>query len=132
MTDTERERSRSPEPAAAPAPAPASTEEGVKLYIGNISFDTDENRLRSTFEPFGEVVDVYLPQVSSRAGGMKRLLILIFLRPITNNLPLAPNSRTARPAAPVDSPLSPSVPALPRRRLSPRWTTPSSTAAPSR
>ena len=65
----ERERSRSPEPASAPAPA-ASTEEGVKLYIGNISFDTDENRLKSTFEPFGEVTDCFLP--TSRETGRPR------------------------------------------------------------
>ena len=42
------------------APAPAA-EEGVKMYVGNLSFDTTEDTLRSTFGEFGTVIDVFLP-----------------------------------------------------------------------
>ena len=42
------------------APAPAA-EEGVKMYVGNLSFDTTEDTLRSTFGEFGTVTDVFLP-----------------------------------------------------------------------
>ena len=42
------------------APAPAA-DEGVKLYVGNLSFDTTEDTLRSTFGQFGTVTEVLLP-----------------------------------------------------------------------
>ncbi|GMH55811.1 hypothetical protein TrRE_jg480 [Triparma retinervis] len=35
--------------------APPAAPEGVRLYVGNISFDTDENRLIQTFGTFGEL-----------------------------------------------------------------------------
>jgi RNA recognition motif-containing protein len=85
----ERERSRSPDPATAdkstegaeaPAPAengengdtpaPASTpaseagagdEGSVKLYVGNLDYATDEQKLRDEFSQFGTVTDVFLP-----------------------------------------------------------------------
>merc|ERR1719410_2819991 len=33
----------------------------VKLYIGNLDYSTDENRLREEFSNFGTVTDVFLP-----------------------------------------------------------------------
>lgn len=30
----------------------------MRLYVGNLSFDTTEDELRETFEPFGTIVDV--------------------------------------------------------------------------
>lgn len=33
----------------------------VKLYIGNLSFDTEEDTLRSLFEEFGTLIDLYMP-----------------------------------------------------------------------
>merc|ERR1711981_142345 len=35
--------------------------EEVKLYIGNLDYSTDENRLREEFSQFGNVTDVFLP-----------------------------------------------------------------------
>ena len=32
----------------------------VKLYIGNLSYDTDENRLRDKFSKFGSINDIFL------------------------------------------------------------------------
>jgi len=84
----DRERSRSPDPAPAPAaedgPAPAPAADGgapedaatngggdaangeptgdeVKLYVGNLDYATDENKLREEFGQFGTVTDVFLP-----------------------------------------------------------------------
>jgi len=42
----------------------------VKLYVGNLSFDTDENALRAAFEVHGTVTDVFLP--SDRMSGRPR------------------------------------------------------------
>ena len=73
---SDRSRSRSPEPAAAPAPAadasngdaPAvqtasseTTGEEVKLYLGNLSYDTDEARIQEKFREAGTVNEVFLP-----------------------------------------------------------------------
>jgi len=33
----------------------------TKLYIGNISFDTQEQTLRELFEDYGPVIDMYIP-----------------------------------------------------------------------
>lgn len=33
----------------------------TKLYIGNLSFDTEEDTLRSVFEEFGTLIDLYQP-----------------------------------------------------------------------
>ena len=78
------DRSRSPEPEQAPAPveeAPVETAaaydsapapvaqmassetqgEEVKLYLGNLSYDTDEKRIEEKFREAGNVVEVFLP-----------------------------------------------------------------------
>jgi RNA recognition motif-containing protein len=87
MTSPTRSRSPSPAPpaaaddappaaddddAAAPAPAPAGdSSEEIKLYVGNISFDTTEDSLKSAFKGFGgDVTDVFLP--SDRNTGRLR------------------------------------------------------------
>jgi cold-inducible RNA-binding protein len=72
----DRERSRSPDPAPAPAeaPAPAGGADAngdfnghepsgneVKLYVGNLDYATNEDRLRQEFGQFGTVTDVFLP-----------------------------------------------------------------------
>jgi len=90
---SDRERSRSPSPRGEPAPAeseaapapegeaPAppeaekadsSTPSGeTKLYVGNISFDTTEDTLRSTFGTFGgAITDVFIPV--DRNSGRKK------------------------------------------------------------
>lgn len=43
---------------------------GIKLYVGNISFQTEEDTLRQEFEEFGDVMDVYLP--TDRDSGRPR------------------------------------------------------------
>jgi len=37
------------------------SDEEVKLYIGNLDYSTDENRLREVFSEYGSVTDVFLP-----------------------------------------------------------------------
>jgi len=39
----------------------ASNREIVKLYVGNLSYDTDEARLKEHFGTFGEVTDCFMP-----------------------------------------------------------------------
>jgi cold-inducible RNA-binding protein len=82
---SERERSRSPDhggaqgdnqhdypPSNGDAPdgsAPADQNgasgdgeaEGIKLYVGNLDYATDEQRLRDEFGQFGTVTEVFLP-----------------------------------------------------------------------
>ena len=43
----------------------------MRLYVGNLSFDTSEDELRSTFEQFGAVTDVkiMLDRDTSRSRG---------------------------------------------------------------
>eukprot|EP00979_Chaetoceros_neogracilis_P000875 scaffold187_cov266-Chaetoceros_neogracile.AAC.5 len=41
--------------------APASEAEEVKLYVGNLDYNTDENKLREAFSAYGTVTDVFLP-----------------------------------------------------------------------
>jgi RNA recognition motif-containing protein len=52
---------------AAPSEAPV---EEVKLYVGNVSYETDDNRLRELFGPFGTVTDAFVP--TDRATGRPR------------------------------------------------------------
>jgi RNA recognition motif-containing protein len=42
----------------------------MKLYVGNLSFSTDENELRELFAPHGTVTDVQL--VTDRMSGQSR------------------------------------------------------------
>jgi len=39
----------------------ADSSNTAKLYVGNLSFDTTEEDVRSLFEPFGQLTDVYVP-----------------------------------------------------------------------
>ena len=39
-----------------------------KLYVGNLSFYTNEETLVEVFEEFGEVYDAYIPQDSERGS----------------------------------------------------------------
>jgi RNA recognition motif-containing protein len=74
MSDPPRERSRSPEPGggddnnhhAASDPQGGGDDggdavDGIKLYVGNLDYATDEAKLRSEFGAFGTVTDVFLP-----------------------------------------------------------------------
>jgi nucleolin len=38
-------------------------ENGVKLYIGNLDYNTNEQRLRDVFSEFGDVIDIFIPVV---------------------------------------------------------------------
>jgi len=42
----------------------------MKLYVGNLSFSTDENEVRELFSPHGTVTDVHL--VTDRMSGQSR------------------------------------------------------------
>ena len=42
----------------------------MRLYVGNLSFDTSENDLREAFERFGAVTDVKI--MTDPAGGQSR------------------------------------------------------------
>jgi RNA recognition motif-containing protein len=66
-----RSRSRSRSPVKSKSPSPVrqrryNDDVGVvnnaKIYIGNLSFDTTVDGLRSAFEEFGEIVDCFMPQ----------------------------------------------------------------------
>ncbi len=63
--DRERSRSRSPNRNPNPPPMPsngdAESSGPVKLYIGNIDYGTDGERLRETFEKYGNVTDAFVP-----------------------------------------------------------------------
>lgn len=48
-------------------PIPARTRR-QKLYVGNLSFDTNEETLVEVFEEFGDVYDCYIPQDQERGG----------------------------------------------------------------
>ncbi len=71
--ESEAPPAEAPAPADAPAAAPVATEEnaGTKLYVGNISFDTTEETLRSSFGSFGgSITDVFIP--TDRNSGRKK------------------------------------------------------------
>mmetsp|Transcript_8602 Transcript_8602/g.12660 ORF Transcript_8602/g.12660 Transcript_8602/m.12660 type:complete len:369 (-) Transcript_8602:774-1880(-) len=81
MSDDRRSRSRSPDRDRSPARdhnngppsspprdnhAPSNGGSGdasssVKLYIGNIDYGTDDQRLRQTFEKYGAITDAFVP-----------------------------------------------------------------------
>lgn len=48
----------------------ASGSTDVKLYVGNLAFDTTEDSVRQTFEQYGKVVDCFLP--TDRESGKVR------------------------------------------------------------
>ena len=33
----------------------------MKLYVGNLSYDSNEDSIKELFEEYGEVLDVYMP-----------------------------------------------------------------------
>ena len=43
---------------------------GNRLYVGNLSFQSNADSLRAAFSPFGEITDVHL--VSDRDSGQSR------------------------------------------------------------
>ena len=38
-----------------------ASKDDIKIYIGNLSFDTEEDTIRACFEEFGELTDLYIP-----------------------------------------------------------------------
>eukprot|EP00566_Odontella_aurita_P021948 CAMPEP_0113557190 /NCGR_PEP_ID=MMETSP0015_2-20120614/17654_1 /TAXON_ID=2838 /ORGANISM="Odontella" /LENGTH=236 /DNA_ID=CAMNT_0000458589 /DNA_START=37 /DNA_END=744 /DNA_ORIENTATION=- /assembly_acc=CAM_ASM_000160 len=70
MSDRQRSRSRSPDRGGAPQDSNGGgggggggggADEEVKLYVGNLSYDTNDDSLRSAFGRFGSVTDAFLP-----------------------------------------------------------------------
>lgn len=59
-----------PKGTKAPAREKREPTDNIKIYIGNMSFDTEEDTLRSLFEEFGELVDLYIP--TDRYSGRPR------------------------------------------------------------
>ena len=76
----DRERSRSPDPASGPSGDNGPTDtnggghaptggdggggaeaDGIKLYVGNLDYATDEQKLREEFSQYGTITDVFLP-----------------------------------------------------------------------
>jgi cold-inducible RNA-binding protein len=51
----------------------------TKLYIGNISFDTEQETLRELFEDYGPIVDLYVPLDSE--SGRPRGFAFVTLEP---------------------------------------------------
>jgi len=45
-----------------PPPREQKVATGLKLYVGNLSFDTEQETLESFFADFGNVIDCYMPQ----------------------------------------------------------------------
>jgi RNA recognition motif-containing protein len=39
----------------------AEGKDDVRLYVGNLGFDVDENSIRSHFEQYGTITDMYMP-----------------------------------------------------------------------
>jgi RNA recognition motif-containing protein len=55
----------------------------TKLYIGNISFDTEIATLREVFEDYGPIVDLYLP--TDQNTGRPRGFAFVTLEPENAN-----------------------------------------------
>jgi RNA recognition motif-containing protein len=62
-----------------PNKAPKSRENEVKLYVGNLSFDTEEDTVREMFGEYGPVVDFYMPY--DRYSGRARGFVFVTLEP---------------------------------------------------
>jgi cold-inducible RNA-binding protein len=45
--------------------------ENTKLYVGNISWNTQEATIRAAFEEFGAITDFYFPMDSNDRGEVK-------------------------------------------------------------
>lgn len=62
----------------------ASGREEVKLYVGNLSFDTTQDGVQKLFEQYGTINDIFMPTVSAQGVSMR-------LRPPAARLPLSNN-----------------------------------------
>jgi len=51
----------------------------TKLYVGNLSYDTDEDMLRETFEQYGTLLDLYMP--IDRYSGDRRGFAFLTVEP---------------------------------------------------
>jgi len=51
----------------------------TKLYVGNLSYDTDEDMLRETFEQYGTLIDLYMP--IDRYSGDRRGFAFLTVEP---------------------------------------------------
>ena len=56
----------------------AAGKEDVKLYVGNLSFDTDQDAVQKFFEQYGEVKDCFLP--TDRDTGKMRGFAFVTMR----------------------------------------------------
>lgn len=51
----------------------------VKLYVGNLSWGTEESSIRELFEEYGKVVDCYIPE--DRETGQHRGFAFVTMEP---------------------------------------------------
>jgi len=61
------------------APPNRRSQSKTKLYIGNLSYDTDEETLTSLFQDYGEILDIYIP--TDRETGRMRGFAFVTMEP---------------------------------------------------
>merc|ERR1712216_71758 len=71
-SSSEEEEEAKPSPKKKPKTVPSADQpqEGCKLFVGSLSWDTDEAGLKAFFEDCGEIEEVFLP--TDRETGYKR------------------------------------------------------------